>query len=238
MQGGIQIKIIQEKYLMMSNLYSVKIILLLSIILSLMGCESRSNQEKKSRIKNFKSSFEQLSKLGSADNIKRVEKTFYKSGKLNQIAYYSDNQLLGYVKKFDSKGRLVRESRYGWTGELKNSLVENIVYDSLKNINYNKSFFLSTIPESVNDTIYFSTREMKNLDFKVKFYDPNLISSSIIIEYDNYIDTLHFLQDEWKTHTFSRLEKGIKNIYFGIEVKKGDSLVSIHESRRVLKISE
>ncbi len=198
------------------------------------ACTNNSDQKSKETIENLASGSVELPKLDS-NQIRRVERTFYRSGKLKKIAFFERNQLVGYVKSFDSLGRLVRESRYGWTDEMKNSLVENIVYDSLKNINYTKSFFLSTVPESVNDTIYFLAKETKKIDLKVKFDDPNLLSSRIIVKYDNHSDTLNLRKGEWKTYTFFELKKAVTDIHFSVEVKKSDSLISIHESKRVLK---
>lgn len=230
-------KIIQEKYLMTINFKNTVNNLILSMYLLFFITACTDNQNLKETTEKFESRFNDFPKLDSSQ-VRRIEKRFYNSGRLKKVAFFEGGQLQGYVKTFDSIGRLTRKSRYGWSGDTKNALVENIVYDSIGNIDYNKSFFLSTIPESVNDTIYFSIRETKFLNLKVKFYDSNLISSKVIIKYDNYSDTLNSFGDKWATHTFSRLNKGIINIYFGIEVRKSDSLVSIHESKRILKISE
>lgn len=234
MAGVILIKIIQKKYKKMNR--GIKLFLLFSLVLMIFcfSCSDKNNYEETDEKKvDFKT-----------EEIVHREMEFHENGILKIIGYVDEIGVIGQVKHFDSQGRMVRISRYGRSTGLKNSLVEDIVFDSLGNINRNKSFFLKTIPEAINDTIYYS---LKNTDsLSLKLYFNHTFNDYCLIEIINDLeqDTIMLNNDEWGTYTLFGLEPGTKILNFKIQSKYShpdDSYPRYtleSESRRVFRLIE
>lgn len=234
MVGDTLIKIIQGKFKKMNK--GIQLLLLFCIILMIFcfACSDKNNyEETKGKKRDFNSK-----------EIVFREAEFYENGMLKVIGYADKTGMIGQVKQFDSLGRKVRISRYGRTDELKNLLVEDIVFDSLGIINRNKSFFLRTIPEAINDTIYYSLKNTDSLNLKLYF--NHIINDYCLIEiiYDLKQDTLMINNDEWGTYTLFGLEPGTKILEFKIHSKYShpdDSYPRYtleSESRRVFRLIE
>lgn len=199
----------------------------LSILLVLFSCV---------REEGGKTSMEEASEKGVERNksLDTLEKVYFESGTLERIGRFSkDGVQIGYINIYDEQGNLFRKSKYGWNGVLKNSLVENIQYDSLGNVNFENSFFLETLPNAVDDTIYFSNEKSSRLELKAKFHSPTSHHYELVV---NKNDTLQSKNGEWLSIPLEDLDNGVMELYFFIEVIKSDSLSSLHESRRFLKV--
>jgi len=86
-------------------------------------------------------------------------------------------------------------------------------------INRDISFFLKTVPEAINDTIYFSLKNTDSLNLKLYFNHTFNDYCLIEIMHDFKRDTLIIENDEWATYTLFDLEPGVKVLNFLIHSK-------------------
>lgn len=208
------------------KLYKYKILFFL-VIFFLGSCEYNKKEDL-------------INRSNSTSKLINIQKEFHHNGTLKRIARFSNKQLIGFVKYYDSLGRIRRLERYGWRNKLtKNYMVEWIAYDTIGNVNLSKSMFLKTIPNALDDTIYYSIKDNNSLNLKWKFITSTRKSACrVIIKSNDKIDTINTKSNKWKNYLIDDLKPGIKNLYFYIEAGMKKGAKSIHESRRVFKISK
>lgn len=231
-------KLVQNKR--MNNKINKHSHIFLLLILFLFACNEKQSNNKSSKIYNDTKRF---SESNDFKNDEHKYKTFYNNGVLHKYKILNNQtKSNGYIIIFDSLGRLERKARYGWSKSLKGSLVEDIIYDSIRRIEYNKSMFLKTIPNAIGDTIYYCINSSKKLKLKMKYFLYNSLSYRIILKYNKKIDTISSHNNRWVSYTFNDLEKGIMNVHFKIKIlvaiRDSKKVYLWSESRRILKISK